>query len=46
MLALTERLAAERGLDWAFCDTDSMWFAKPVALGRQDFTARAAEIVN
>ena len=27
MLALTERLAVEHGLNWAFCDTDSMAFA-------------------
>ncbi len=27
MLALTERLAFEHGLNWAFCDTDSMAFA-------------------
>jgi hypothetical protein len=29
MLAITERLALDHGLDWAFCDTDSMAFAMP-----------------
>lgn len=29
MLAVTETLAAKAGLDWAFCDTDSMALAKP-----------------
>lgn len=28
MLAVTETLARENGLDWAFCDTDSMAIAK------------------
>ena len=46
MLASTEHLASERGLDWAFCDTDSMSFAKPAALSREDFRNRVAEIVG
>ena len=29
MLAVTETLAQQNGLDWAFCDTDSMAIAKP-----------------
>ena len=29
MLAVTETLAKRNGLDWAFCDTDSMAIAKP-----------------
>lgn len=29
MLAVTETLANQNGLDWAFCDTDSMAIAKP-----------------
>jgi hypothetical protein len=29
MLAITERRLLDEGLDWAFCDTDSMAFAKP-----------------
>ena len=27
MLAITERLVLDEGLDWAFCDTDSMALA-------------------
>lgn len=33
MLAITETLAKENGLDWAFCDTDSMAIAKTEAIG-------------
>src|SRR5262249_16230154 len=29
LLALAERLAADRGLTYAMCDTDSMFFARP-----------------
>src|SRR5262249_563965 len=29
MLAIAERLAADQGIGWAFCDTDSMALAKP-----------------
>jgi hypothetical protein len=29
MLAITERLLIDEGLDWVFCDTDSMAFAVP-----------------
>jgi hypothetical protein len=29
MLAITERLVLDHGLDWAFCDTDSMAFSMP-----------------
>jgi hypothetical protein len=32
MLAITERLLLDHGLDWAFCDTDSMAFTKPPGL--------------
>ena len=46
MLAITERLIADHGLEWAFCDTDSMAIAKPDQLGGDEFTARAAAIVD
>ena len=36
MLAIAETLAAEAGLDWTFCDTDSMALAKPEAMDDQD----------
>jgi hypothetical protein len=35
MLAIAERLGIDRGLDWAFCDTDSMAFAKPAGPERE-----------
>jgi len=46
MLAIAERLAADAGLDWSFCDTDSMAFAKPDDLEGDDFTARVRSIVD
>lgn len=46
MLAITERLIADYGLEWAFCDTDSMAIAKPAQMGGDEFAARAATIVD
>lgn len=43
MLAITERLAVEAGLDWAFCDTDSMALAKPETMNQDEFYARARQ---
>ncbi len=37
MLAITERLTIDAGLDWAFCDTDSMALAKPENMGIEEF---------
>jgi len=37
MLAITETLAVNRGLEWAFCDTDSMAIAKPDGVEQTDF---------
>ena len=36
MLAITERLVLDNGLDWAFCDTDSMAIAKPADMDEED----------
>jgi hypothetical protein len=44
MLALTERLALEHGLNWAFCDTDSMALANAGRLPFEEFTARVRKI--
>lgn len=44
MLAITERLATDAGLDWAFCDTDSMALAKPDGMAREDFYKKAKEV--
>jgi hypothetical protein len=44
MLATAERLSVEKGLDWAFCDTDSMAIAKPDGMGQVEFFERAQSI--
>jgi transcriptional regulator with XRE-family HTH domain len=46
MLAICERLAADRGIGYAMCDTDSMAFARPDWMKRNDFRKRVDEIVN
>ncbi|MGB3317437.1 MAG: hypothetical protein WA978_03960 [Sphingopyxis granuli] len=46
MLAITERLVTDAGLDWAFCDTDSMAIAKPETMSPDEFTARVKEVVQ
>lgn len=46
MLAITERLTFNAGLDWVFCDTDSMAIAKPKQLGNREFIWRAESICN
>ena len=44
MLAATERRIADCGLDWAFCDTDSMAIAKPTAMPDTEFFAKVEAI--
>jgi hypothetical protein len=44
MLAITERLIVDAGLDWAFCDTDSMAIAKADAVTEGDFQDRVETI--
>jgi hypothetical protein len=46
MLALTERLAFERGLNWAFCDTDSMAFANTENLPFDEFVGRVGDVCD
>ncbi|WP_414900769.1 hypothetical protein ACMT1E_13050 [Sphingomonas flavalba] len=46
MLAITERQVADSGLEWAFCDTDSMAIAKPDAMAISDFYQRVHGIVD
>jgi hypothetical protein len=46
LLAIAERLASDRGLGYAFCDTDSMAFTSPPGMSRDDFRARALEIAG
>jgi hypothetical protein len=44
MLAITERMAIDSGIDWAFCDTDSMALAKPEGMGQKEFYRRAQSV--
>lgn len=46
MLTLCERLITDQGLDWAFCDTDSMAIAKPEAMSKPCFQRRVDSIVS
>ena len=46
MLAITERLIIDQGLDWAFCDTDSMAIAKPDKMGADEFALRCTAVVD
>jgi transcriptional regulator with XRE-family HTH domain len=44
MLSIAERLAAQEGLDWVFCDTDSMAIAKPDGMSDAEFNERADRV--
>lgn len=46
MLALAEIQAESQGLDWAFCDTDSMAIAKPDDWSNSDFFKRANAVCS
>ena len=46
MLAITERLALDKGLEWAFCDTDSMALAKPDGMVQDEFAAKVQAIID
>jgi hypothetical protein len=46
MLAITESLIERQGLEWAFCDTDSMAIAKPAELGCDEFRSRVQVIAE
>ena len=45
MLACAERVAADQGLGWAFCDTDSIALARPDGISREEFHNRAKRVV-
>lgn len=45
MLATAERLAADAGIGWVLCDTDSLAIAKPDAMPRNEFDATVAAIL-
>jgi hypothetical protein len=44
LLALAERLATDRGITYALCDTDSMAFARPDSMTREQFHSHVADI--
>lgn len=44
MLALTERLIIDAGLEWVLCDTDSMVIARPESMDEGDFYRAATGI--
>jgi hypothetical protein len=46
LLAIAERLAADRGLDYVFTDTDAMAFDRPDNMSREDFQKRVQEIAG
>ena len=46
MLALSETLAVQKGLDWAFCDTDSMALTKPAAMDCAEFLKTAKSVCD
>ncbi len=46
MLALSERLAADRSMDWTFCDTDSIAMARPDGLPDDVFNARCQSVID
>ena len=46
MMALTERLAIDHKLNWAFCDTDSMAFANTEKLPFTEFIGQVKDICD
>ena len=44
MLAIAETLAIKGGIDWAFCDTDSMALARPEEMDKEAFFAAAGAV--
>lgn len=46
MLGIAEKLTIKQGLDWAFCDTDSLAIARPKGVSRPEFHWRAQKVVD
>ena len=46
MLGIAESVCIEKGLDWAFCDTDSLAIAKPDGMDQAEFFERAQSICD
>lgn len=46
MLALAERRTLDEGLDWVFCDTDSLAIAKPEGVSEAAFEQRVQRVID
>ncbi|MGE0621624.1 MAG: hypothetical protein AB7I04_01850 [Pseudomonadales bacterium] len=46
MLGLAEKKALDEGLDWAFCDTDSLAIVRPEKMTRKEFRQSAQSVIN
>ncbi|PWT86475.1 MAG: hypothetical protein C5B58_01315, partial [Acidobacteria bacterium] len=46
MLGIAEKLTLDCGLDWAFCDTDSLAITRPDGLSRSEFRKRVGKIID
>jgi hypothetical protein len=46
MLALAEHRAEAEGLDWVFCDTDSLALARPEGMSAEAFDAAAHRVIE
>ena len=46
LLAMAERLAADRGIRHGFCDTDSMFFIRPDGMEPEEFQKHVLEITG
>ena len=46
MLGLAEKRALDEGLDWAFCDTDSLAIVRPESVTRKTFRQKAQNVID
>jgi hypothetical protein len=46
MLGIAEKLTVDCGLDWAFCDTDSLAITRPDRLSRSEFRKRIGKVID
>ena len=46
LLTTVERLSLDAGLDWAFCDTDSMAIAKPDGMDHETFVKECLKVAG
>jgi hypothetical protein len=46
MLGIAEKKTLNLGLDWAFCDTDSLAIVRPKGMSREEFHTRAQRVID